>query len=121
MINNLVLQKFEEKARIEGADKALNLLRILESVGKALDSDTTLERYFADDEFIYKKIFELSGDVSPRLAGFMGCMVEYIYRSHQGGVPNLNVWRPEAGATRLEIARMRQVIIQDWLEDEGAV
>lgn len=104
---NKVFPEFDEKERMHGGECGKALLNLIYSIGKTHGPHTQTKQTFIDQDYVFQKAFEAAGEISPRAAGVIAALVEYISWSEMDCCPNLRNWSPESGMSDKNIQEER--------------
>ncbi|MFL9609706.1 hypothetical protein ACKF11_06425 [Methylobacillus sp. Pita2] len=118
LMKNQVLAKFNEEERMYGGEYGMALLKLIIGIAESQGSHTTLEQTFIDKDYIIQKSFEASGDISPKAAGVIATLVEYIMSEIQAGQPSMERWIPESKLSNDDIQKERIEIAVSWIKDD---
>jgi hypothetical protein len=115
--NNIQSNQTEESRT--GAMACMEALRKFVGWRSAIFNDG--EEQTTDEYLRYKKaailnVVSLAGELSPRAAGFMETLVEYIYECDEGVIADLDKWKPDAAMTEEERAAYRDELCRVDLE-----
>jgi hypothetical protein len=112
--SNKTLETFNQEERIKGAKACLQALRVIEGVSRTHTNELTSTQYFEDINYLTKKILAATANLSPRDAGVICTLAEYIFSELTAGAPHLDNWMPEAAMTKEEIFEKRKVLSDEW-------
>ncbi len=91
----------------QGAAAALQALRQLSSLLQEHQFGESASEYRARDARGVQLMIEAAGPVSPHAAGFIAACAEYLVFSEDCGLPDVDVWVPDATLTDAEIQQRR--------------
>lgn len=99
----------EDRAEIiRGANRAMSAVRAIEAIIQANEyGGSKWEDTWAAEESAANLLVRYSCTDTPFLRGFIGVLADYVSLCSGAGVPNLEVWKPDAAMTYDEIKAHR--------------
>jgi hypothetical protein len=91
-------------ATSKGAMAAMRALRHIEQLGENQEPSQSAQEYLGEIMQCIDIAKTEAGISDPRIAGFVGALVEYIHMVNTAGTPDLECWRPFCAMTDKEVA-----------------
>ena len=88
----------------DGATACFDAMKIIEHIATNGAGEWSIDECFKAQRLAISSAVISAGEVSARAQGVIAAMAEYIYSCNAAGLPNLDIWRPEATMTDQEIA-----------------
>lgn len=91
----------------QGAQAALEAMRHLSRHLQEHKAGESEAEYVARDELGVELMIDAAGPVTPYAAGFIAACAQYLIFSEDVGLPDVDVWVPDAALTEAEIQLRR--------------
>lgn len=126
------IESFEFKIRKIGGDKpmqnaeesragamaGMNVLRAIERITGGDLSGMSMEAWWAMQDECVAAMCNAAGNPGTFTTGFISTFAEYVLTVNEGGIPNLDKWKPDATRTKEEKAIHRAAFIKRVEEGE---
>lgn len=92
---------------VHGAEAAARALQHIQDKESAPNPEQTAPEFFHEQDEAMAAALQAAGPLSPYQDGFVRALVEFAQSSMRSGIPDLDVWKPEAAMTAREKVETR--------------
>lgn len=105
-----------EQNRIAGALACMEAMRKVAQLADNVAPGMTCAESFRDEDTAIAAVLTAAEPLNAFMSGFVEAMAHYIYECNGTGMPDLEVWRPNASITNAELLHERAEIERSFAE-----